>query len=67
MAKVKENLVSKCKELLGSRKFYLTVGSIALVVCNDIFELNIPAETVYTIAGSIASLVIGLAVIDAKK
>lgn len=67
MAKVKANLVSKCKELLGSRKFYLTVASVALVVANDVFELGVAPETVYTIAGSLASLVIGLSVIDAQK
>lgn len=52
---------------LKSRKFWLTVGSVVLVVANEGLGLNIPEESYWAVVLPIMAYVLGEAYIDAKK
>jgi len=50
-----------------SRKFLMAVVTGALVVLNDGLGLNLPTESIVTVAGVAISYIIGETVIDAKQ
>lgn len=54
------------KGLLSSKKALLTLGSV-LVWVGGRFGLDIPAEELYVVVGSLAALVVAYAVQDAGK
>jgi len=54
------------KEKLGSRKFIMTVVAALIMVGNDGLGLNLPTESLMTIAGLVASYVIGQGYVDGQ-
>ena len=55
------------KESLRSRKFWLTVSAIAVVIAREAFGVSISTSSMDAIATSIGALVVGMAVVDSQK
>ena len=54
-------------EKLKSRKFIMTVLTALIMVGNDGLGLNLPSESLMTIAGLVMSYVIGQGYVDGKE
>lgn len=51
---------------LKSRKFWMAVVAGLVVVANEGLDLNIPADTVQTVAGVVISYILGQSFVDAR-
>lgn len=54
-------------ERLKSRKFWMAVISALILVGNDGLGLNLPAESIMSVAGIVAAYVLGQGLADARK
>lgn len=53
-------------ERFKSRKFWLTVAAALVTLANDAFGLNLPAEAILTLVGTVAAYVLGQSLVDAQ-
>lgn len=51
---------------LKSRKFILVVATAMLTICNDGLGLGLPAESIMTIVGLVASYCVSQGYVDGK-
>lgn len=54
-------------EKLKSRKFWLAVTTALLVVANQGLDLNLPEDSILTIAGVVISYIFGQSLVDANR
>lgn len=52
---------------LKSRKFWLTLAAVLLVISNEGLGLGIPEEAYWAVVGSVAAYVFGESYVDAKN
>jgi hypothetical protein len=52
---------------LKSRKFWLTVGSLALVIMNEGLNLGIPEDAYWAVILPVMAYVFGESFVDARK
>ncbi len=52
---------------IKSRKFWMAVVGAGLVVANEGLGLNLPEESVLTVAGLLIAYILGEAYVDGKK
>ena len=50
-----------------SRKFIMAVAGCAVIILNDIFDLNVDKDTVFTFAGIIATWIATEGIVDVSK
>ncbi|WP_231956026.1 hypothetical protein [Aneurinibacillus soli] len=54
-------------EKLKSRKFWMAIVTAGLVIANNRLGLNIPEESIMSIAGVVVAYILGQSHVDAKK
>ncbi len=59
--------MEKVKLLLQSRKFYIALCPVIVVIAREVFGVSISVSSMEAIATSAGSLVVGLALVDAQK
>lgn len=57
--------MSKWKLLLSSRKFWAALIGVVAIICNDIFNINLPQEQIVSIVILITGWIVGQGIVDA--
>jgi hypothetical protein len=52
---------------LKSRKFWMAVVTAAVILINEGFEMDLPAEAIYSVAGIVITYILGQSAVDTKK
>lgn len=59
--------MDKIKALLQSRKFWLSMAPVLVVIAREGFGLSISVSSMEALSTSIGALVVGMALADAKQ
>jgi uncharacterized membrane protein len=59
--------MEKVKLLLQSRKFWLSMAPIMVVIAREVFGMSVSVSSMEAIATSVGALVVGMAIVDAQK